>query len=311
MFIVRHGPLHVAAAITTVACFSFILGGCADEAAPPRAPAMAILRPPPSPALAWLDHLRSDDRQWDEALRAILGSGDAAVRGEASRRLVQNARNLTSVAWRDASRERLRRANADAHVDPTPKQLEAQLDLYRDEPLLRVILAMEDVGGPEVVAYAFEVAEDEASPTNVRQAALSVLKKNLDTRDAAARARAANLWERVSARAAADAAAKPAGGAVANVVAGMAAAFRRCYNQGLVEDRDMKGSIRVTAKIGPRGEVLSVTSSSHGLSAGVVACVEARVAAAVFGPPEGGGAIVVIPVTFTVDSPAAPAPTTR
>lgn len=92
------------------------------------------------------------------------------------------------------------------------------------------------------------------------------------------------------------------GGNVANassVVAGMSAGFRRCYNRGLQEDPTMKGSVRVTAKIGPNGEVLSATpSGGGGLSGTVIGCVVARVQSAQFAPPEGGGATVVIPVTF-------------
>jgi hypothetical protein len=92
------------------------------------------------------------------------------------------------------------------------------------------------------------------------------------------------------------------GGSVSNassVVAGMAAGFRRCYNKGLQEDPNMKGSVRITAKIGPNGEVLSASpSGGGGLSGSVVSCVAARVSSAQFSPPEGGGATVVIPVTF-------------
>lgn len=91
------------------------------------------------------------------------------------------------------------------------------------------------------------------------------------------------------------------GGSVANassVVARMAAGFRRCYNRGLQEDPNMKGSVRITAKIGPNGEVLSVSPSGSGLSGTVVSCVAARVSSAQFAPPEGGGATIVIPVTF-------------
>jgi hypothetical protein len=91
------------------------------------------------------------------------------------------------------------------------------------------------------------------------------------------------------------------GGSVANasaVVAGMAAGFRRCYNKGLQEDPNMKGSVRITAKIGPNGEVLSASPSGSGLSGTVIGCVAARVSSAQFAPPEGGGATVVIPVTF-------------
>lgn len=93
------------------------------------------------------------------------------------------------------------------------------------------------------------------------------------------------------------------GGSIANasaVVAGMAAGFRRCYNNGLKEDPNMKGSVRVTARIGPNGEVLSASASGGGgLSGSVVGCVQGRVASAQFAPPEGGGATIVIPVTFT------------
>ena len=91
------------------------------------------------------------------------------------------------------------------------------------------------------------------------------------------------------------------GGTVANasaVVAGMAAGFRRCYNKGLQEDPNMKGSVRITARIGPNGEVLSVSPSGSGLSGTVVSCVAARVSSAQFAPPQGGGATIVIPVTF-------------
>jgi hypothetical protein len=92
------------------------------------------------------------------------------------------------------------------------------------------------------------------------------------------------------------------GGSVANaasVVAGMAAGFRRCYNRGLQEDPGMKGSVRITAKIGPNGEVLGATpSGGGGLSGTVISCVVSRVSSAQFSPPDGGGATVVIPISF-------------
>lgn len=91
------------------------------------------------------------------------------------------------------------------------------------------------------------------------------------------------------------------GGAVrdaSSVVSRMSAGFRRCYQKGLQEDPNMKGSVRITAKIGPNGEVLSVSPSGSGLSGTVVSCVAARVSSAQFAPPEGGGATIVIPVTF-------------
>jgi hypothetical protein len=94
------------------------------------------------------------------------------------------------------------------------------------------------------------------------------------------------------------------GGSVSNadrVVAGMRAGFRACYNRGLASNPDLQGSVRITAKIGPNGEVLSATPSATGsLGDEVVNCVVRRVQSATFSPPEGGGATIVIPVTFAL-----------
>lgn len=93
------------------------------------------------------------------------------------------------------------------------------------------------------------------------------------------------------------------GGNVSNagaVVAGMAAGFRRCYNRGLQEDPKMKGTVRVTAKIGPNGEVLSASpSGGGGLTGTVTSCIAGVVSSRQFAAPEGGSATIVIPVSFT------------
>lgn len=93
------------------------------------------------------------------------------------------------------------------------------------------------------------------------------------------------------------------GGSISNagaVVAGMAAGFRRCYNRGLTEDKTMKGTVRITAKIGPNGEVLSASpSGGGGLSTTVTSCVAGVVSSRQFAAPDGGSATVVIPVSFT------------
>jgi hypothetical protein len=92
------------------------------------------------------------------------------------------------------------------------------------------------------------------------------------------------------------------GGTVSNaarVVAGMRAGFRNCYQRGLAENPDASGSIRLTIRVGAGGEVAGVTPSASGsLPASVVSCVVARAQAAQFDPPEGGSAVIAVPVTF-------------
>ncbi len=84
-----------------------------------------------------------------------------------------------------------------------------------------------------------------------------------------------------------------------SVVSRMRATFRRCYQRGLNQNPGMSGSVRVTARIGPGGEVQSVTAAPSGSISGAVAnCIANRVRSAQFSPPEGGAATIVIPVTL-------------
>lgn len=82
-------------------------------------------------------------------------------------------------------------------------------------------------------------------------------------------------------------------------VAGMTPGFRKCFVTGLnKEDPTMHGTVRITAKIGPNGEVLSASASGSGnVSATVIGCMRSRVASAQFSAPSGGGATLLIPVT--------------
>jgi hypothetical protein len=92
-----------------------------------------------------------------------------------------------------------------------------------------------------------------------------------------------------------------AGGAVSNansVVAGMRAGFRACYQRELQSNPDAQGQIQLTIRVGPGGEVQGVSAAPSGNLGSAVACVRARAAAAQFSPPEGGSAVIRVPVTF-------------
>ncbi len=79
----------------------------------------------------------------------------------------------------------------------------------------------------------------------------------------------------------------------------MAKPFRACFNRGLRDDPQMAGEVRINARIGAQGEVLRAAAyGHHGLSDGVLWCTVDVVFASTFAPPAGGGATIVIPVTF-------------
>ncbi|MCC6899066.1 MAG: AgmX/PglI C-terminal domain-containing protein [Polyangiaceae bacterium] len=87
----------------------------------------------------------------------------------------------------------------------------------------------------------------------------------------------------------------------ARVVAGLRAGFRACYKRGLEERPDAAGGVRITLRVGAGGEVQGVTTSATGsLPPSVASCVAARAKSAAFSPPDGGAAVVVVPVTFVL-----------
>jgi hypothetical protein len=91
------------------------------------------------------------------------------------------------------------------------------------------------------------------------------------------------------------------GGEVANasrVVAGMRAGFRNCFNRELAQNPDAQGKIDLSIKVGPGGEVQSVSAATSGNLGSAVECVKARARGAQFDPPSGGSAVIKVPVTF-------------
>lgn len=93
-----------------------------------------------------------------------------------------------------------------------------------------------------------------------------------------------------------------AGGTVSDasrVVATMRAGFRACYNRGLAENPDIEGKIQLSIKVGPTGQVASVSATKTGnLPASVVDCVKSRANSANFSAPQGGAAVIQVPVSF-------------
>ena len=91
------------------------------------------------------------------------------------------------------------------------------------------------------------------------------------------------------------------GGKIANassVVARMRGRFNACYQAGLRQNPEMAGSVSLVATIGPNGEVRGVSGGGGGGIGAIVGCLKAVVRSGAFAAPEGGSAVVSIPVTF-------------
>jgi Ca-activated chloride channel family protein len=96
-------------------------------------------------------------------------------------------------------------------------------------------------------------------------------------------------------------------GNAARIVAAMRPGFRSCYQRALADEPDAAGSIRLTIRVAEGGEVAGVSPfPSDSLPGDILLCVMARARAAQFDAPEGGSAIISVPVTFVVESHPSP-----
>jgi hypothetical protein len=92
-----------------------------------------------------------------------------------------------------------------------------------------------------------------------------------------------------------------ADGGVSNagrVVGEMRADFRVCYQQALGQDRNVAGTIRVTIRVTADGSVSNASGETKGLPQSLIDCVLARAYQSKFEPPEGGSAVIAVPVKF-------------
>jgi hypothetical protein len=78
----------------------------------------------------------------------------------------------------------------------------------------------------------------------------------------------------------------------------MRTAFRECYQHALVEAPELRGSVRIVIRVGADGHVVDARGAAMGLRSRDVDCLLKRAVLGVFAPPEGGSAIIAVPVTF-------------
>jgi hypothetical protein len=82
------------------------------------------------------------------------------------------------------------------------------------------------------------------------------------------------------------------------VVAAMRAEFQRCYVDSLAAQPDVQGRVHLALKVGADGAVARARAGGMGLPTSLLDCVLRRAALGKFNPPDGGAAVIVIPVTF-------------
>jgi hypothetical protein len=227
-----------------------------------------------------LRELRPGDRFFAQKVRDIVAHGDPARRMAVGAELTRLANELIDKSWLEASRPRVVAANTAAGLQPAPAQLNAQLEEWRTELLTRILDAMQCVGAPEHVAFAFATANDKSAPLARRKAALRLLDGIVSASDLpAVTHREAVRSELADEERAAEA--NPSN-EVTRVVAHMREPFRLCFQEA---------------------SAVAVTE----LPAPMATCVDAVIRASRFAP-WAEARRVQVPLTFVPDSQNAASP---
>jgi hypothetical protein len=156
---------------------------------------------------------------------------------------------------------------------------------------------------PAQIAISLRLA-DTLAALGRRQDAKQVLERaSFVARQPAVGAKlAARLREALAAFADAPATERPQlAAASANTlqqVAAMQAEFRACYHASLAEERDVAGRVALVLSIAADGHVSNVKTDGSGLPISTVDCLVKRASLARFEPPQGGSAVIRVPVTF-------------
>lgn len=113
----------------------------------------------------------------------IAELGDAQTKLEASQRLVKVAQEVDSAAWLKRKAPALQKANeASGHKVEGPR-FDAQLALYQEEELMRVLSSLKQVGQAPAVEYLLAFALDKNNSDKRREAALAALEGHVDRKD--------------------------------------------------------------------------------------------------------------------------------
>jgi hypothetical protein len=275
------------------------LSGCGGTTSSPRTSSegSAGVNQALQQAASPCEHSEHTGKLWACAT-GIAASGDETARRLVSSRLLTLAREIRSPSWRDKERELVRESNATARVKATPVQLEEQLALFQNQELDKLVDAMGAVGGPDVTAYCFSLAEDENAPEEQRWSALLALDKIVDPGDLAALSRrlaAMTSWG-VAHKASPMTLDTPA------VVESIRFALRwRCYRPALEDDPRLPASMRLVVKLDSTGAVSGV-SAEGAVALGFSHCLEHEFRlSARFAPPPPDGSTLVVPIDFTPD----------
>jgi hypothetical protein len=113
----------------------------------------------------------------------IAELGDAETKLVASEKLVQVASEINSEGWRARKAPMVKQANEAAGHTVEGARFDAQLAMYQEEELLRVLSSLKQIGQAPAVDYLLALATDKAQPEKRREAALAAMEGHMDRKN--------------------------------------------------------------------------------------------------------------------------------
>lgn len=224
--------------------------------------------------------------------------GDPKAIAEGGEKLVSIADHVGGRAWRDEHRGELKAANDRARLTPTDAEFDKQLLDWQTDKLRPVLVAMEELGGDAIVAFATREAEDKSLPNDRRALSLHLLERFLANADGAPNAKLDPLRAEINKPEPEDTtpARKPSDTSM--VVAGLFEPFHDCYSKAQKKNPklDVRGVLEL--KVGGDGVVTDARTADVAPPE-LATCVEKAGKAAKFSAPASGRSFTVkVPLDF-------------
>jgi len=126
--------------------------------------------------------MTKENRNLGKIASLVAKLGTKTAKDAAGRKLVTIMKYVSSAKWRKDKEPGLKEANRKAKIEPTKKQLEAQMADYQKEAGERVFVSMKKVGGSAVVKYCLGLASDEKQSTKRRRQSLAAIEGHIDNK---------------------------------------------------------------------------------------------------------------------------------
>lgn len=134
-----------------------------------------------APAVRGLPPLMTEQSNKVDRMASLIADlGDAATKEKAAIQLVALAQKIDSPDWIAKEKPIVDEANKRSAQKVTDQQLQAQLEKFQEQELVKIFTSMKKIGGRPVIDYCLGFAANPKNSEERRKAALAALENRID-----------------------------------------------------------------------------------------------------------------------------------